>query len=54
MKNHIGQTFGEFEQIRADEEFLDYAYTDKGYLLTFHSPNEAKFISRNYIFQKII
>ena len=50
MENQLGETFGNFDQIKEDEEFENFVHTDKGYLLMFHSANEAKFISRNYIF----
>ena len=50
MENQLGETFGNFDQIKEDEEYENFVHTDKGYLLMFHSANEAKFISRNYIF----
>jgi hypothetical protein len=50
MENQLGETFGNFDQIKEDEEYENFVHTDKGYLLMFHSANEAKFISRNHIF----
>jgi hypothetical protein len=51
---HLGETLGDFGQIKDNEDFEAYNKNDKGYLITFAGAAEAKFIARNIIFQKII
>lgn len=50
----IGETFGSYDSIKNSGEFMGYKLTDRGYLLQFASQNEAKFLTNNFIFQRIM
>lgn len=49
-KKHLGQTFGDYAKVKADEEFEGYRQIDRGYLVQFQNLSEAKFLTANSIF----
>lgn len=54
IDQQVGETYGDYNQIVQDEEFQEFSQHDKGYLIQFENENEARFLSKNNIFQKIM
>lgn len=49
-EKEIGETFGNYDTIKEDDEYSAYRLNQRGYLLQFQQVNEAKFLTNNSIF----
>lgn len=55
LEKQVGETFGDYEQIMLDDEYEGFKQSrDRGYLLYFEQEPEARFLTNNNIFQKLI
>ena len=55
LSNQVGETFGSYKAIMKDEEYEGYNSTrDRGYLLFLEGEAEAKFLTNNNVFQKLM
>ena len=53
-EKQIGETFGNFDALKEDDEYGAFRLNQRGYLLQFEQVNEVKFLTNNNIFQKIM
>ena len=55
LKNQVGETFGNYADVMKDDEYEGFNPSrDRGYMLFLEGEAEAKFLTNNFIFQKLM